>query len=111
MYYKIGEVAEILDVPQSTLRYWEKEFTQAVPKKNSAGTRYYTEENINDLRLIKHLLKDKSLTIEGARLKMKENKSGASHNYEIIEKLKGIKEELLQMRGSFDVIIKDAEEA
>ncbi|MBO4805137.1 MAG: MerR family transcriptional regulator [Paludibacteraceae bacterium] len=110
LYYKIGEVAEILEVTQSTLRYWEKEFPQAMPKKNNAGTRLYTEETLNELRVIKYLLKDKSLKIEGVRLKLKENKTGTAHNYEIIEKLKNIRTELLELRNCFNSIMENAEE-
>lgn len=110
LYYKIGEVAEILEVTQSTLRYWEKEIPEAMPKKNNAGTRLYTEETLNDLRVIKYLLKDKSMKIEGVRLRLKENKTGTSHNYEIIEKLKSIKRELLELRNSFNAIMENAEE-
>lgn len=109
VYYKIGEVAELLDVPQSTLRYWEKEFSEVSPKKNEKGTRFYTEENLKDLRIIKHLLKEKALTIEGTRLKLKENKTDVSNNFEIIEKLKNIREEILELRASFDKIMKNAE--
>lgn len=109
LYYKIGEVEKMVGVAQSALRFWEKEFPEAMPKKNKAGTRAYTEEVIENLRLIKHLLKDKGMTIEGARLRLKENKSGASHNFEIIERLQAIRKEVVQLKESFDIIMKSAE--
>lgn len=110
LYYKIGEVVKILGVPHSTLRFWEDKFPEAMPKKNDAGTRSYTEENLNDFRLIKHLLKEKGMTIEGARQRMRENKSGALHNLEIIEKLQAIRAEIAQLKESFDSISKEQQE-
>jgi len=66
LYYSIGEVSDILGVKKYVLRYWEKEFSSLSPSKNSAGNRVYKEKDINLLKLIKYLLKEKKYTIEGA---------------------------------------------
>jgi DNA-binding transcriptional MerR regulator len=67
LYYSIGEVAELTDLEAHVLRYWETEFEHLRPKKNRAGNRVYTEQDIDLVRRIKHLLRDDKYTIEGAR--------------------------------------------
>lgn len=66
-YYKIGEVSAMLDVPVSTLRYWENEFEQLDPFRTSGGTRKYRPEDVEVCKLIKHLLRDKGLSLEYAK--------------------------------------------
>lgn len=66
LYYSIGEVSKILDVEQHILRYWEKEFTLLKTKKNRAGNRVYSVEDLEFLKLIKNLLEDKNLSIKQA---------------------------------------------
>ena len=94
LYYSIGEVAARFKINESTLRFWEKEFPNIAPRKNKAGARFYKEEDIKKVSLIYHLLKERGMTIAGARKKMKENKDLTEKNYEIVEKLKEIKAEL-----------------
>lgn len=89
-YYKIGEVAKILEVEPYVLRFWEKEFEQLRPVRSSKGQRLYTEEHLTLLKKIKYLLYERKLTIEGARLRLKENER-------VQEKLKGIKKELREI--------------
>ena len=72
-YYKIKEVAEILDVPQSTLRFWEKEFPMIKPIRSSHNIRYYRPQDIELLRIIHYLIKDKGLKIEAAREQLRSN--------------------------------------
>lgn len=67
LYYSIGEVSEITGLEQHVLRYWETEFEELRPRKNRAGRRVYTEEDIAMVRRVQHLLKDEKYTIEGAR--------------------------------------------
>ncbi len=67
MYYTMGEVAAIFDVNQSLIRFYEKEFDVLQPKKNKKGNRYFTPEDIEHLRIIFHLIRDKGYTINGAR--------------------------------------------
>ena len=74
LYYSIGEVAEIFNVNTSLIRFWEKEFPQLKPKLRAKGRRYYTPENVQLLKKIQYLLKDKGLTIKGAKKIIENNK-------------------------------------
>jgi DNA-binding transcriptional MerR regulator len=67
LYFKIGEVSEILGVEPYVLRYWESEFSQLAPKKSGTGHRLYRRKDVELLLRIKHLLYEKKFTIEGAR--------------------------------------------
>ncbi|MFA6779319.1 MAG: MerR family transcriptional regulator [Paludibacteraceae bacterium] len=107
-YYSIGEVAQMLGVNLSLLRFWEKEFPFIAPKKNARGTRLYSNENLNDIKLVYHLVKEKKLTLEGAKKQLKENRDGTVKNHEIILKLKDIKSEITAIKESFDLIISEA---
>lgn len=104
LYYSIGEVAQMFDVNESLLRFWEKEFPIITPKKNSKGTRQYRKEDVENIRLIYHLVKEKGMTLQGARQKLKNNKENTVQTYEIITRLQGIKEELLAMKKELDSI-------
>ena len=94
-YYSIKEVSEMLEIPESTLRYWEKEFKEISPKKNAKGVRHYTVDDIEQIKLVNHLVKEKSLTIKGAKTRMKENPQKTTDTHEIVERLKAVREELL----------------
>ena len=98
MYYSIGEVAEMFDVNESLLRYWEKEFPNIAPKKGSRNVRQYTRENVEQIKLVYHLVKEKGMTLEGAKKALKGNKEGVAKNTELLERLKSIKAELLVIK-------------
>ena len=98
-YYKIGEVAEAFEVNTSLIRFWENEFEILKPKKNKKGNRLFTPEDIKNLQLIFHLVKEKGYTLEGAKNKLKEKPEQATSNHEIILKLQSIKEELLKIKN------------
>jgi len=98
-YYKIGEVAEAFEVNTSLIRFWENEFEILKPKKNKKGNRLFTPEDIKNLQLIFHLVKEKGYTLEGAKNKLKEKQGQATSNHEIILKLQSIKEELLKIKN------------
>ena len=66
-YYSIGEVANAFGVNTSLLRFWEKEFDQIKPKKKQSGIRKYTQEDVKSIQLVYHLVKEKGLTIDGAK--------------------------------------------
>ena len=87
-YYKIKDVAELLDLPPSTLRYWESEFSELRPKRNDGKIRLYTPNDIEQLRVIKFLVKDKQLTIEGAREHLRKNRHASIFQKKILLKLK-----------------------
>ncbi|MDE5567763.1 MAG: MerR family transcriptional regulator [Muribaculaceae bacterium] len=93
-YYKIKEVSEMLGLPASTLRFWESQFSLLKPRRNDGGTRFYTPSDIETLRMIKYLIKDKGLKIEAARDVIKHNHSGISRQQRAVEKLKDIRNRL-----------------
>jgi DNA-binding transcriptional MerR regulator len=84
----------------SLIRYWENQFSILKPKKNKKGNRLFTPKDIDNLHLIYYLVKEKKLTLEGAKLKLKENKENTVQNFEVVKHLKSIKEMLLEIRDS-----------
>jgi len=102
LFYSIGEVAALFNVNESLLRFWEKEFDSIKPKKNSKGTRSYTKEDIEDIRLIYHLVKEKGMTLVGAKKRIKEEKRTVTAQVEVVDRLKKIKEELLIMKSELE---------
>ncbi|MEA1878652.1 MAG: MerR family transcriptional regulator [Bacteroidota bacterium] len=98
VFYSIGEVAEMFELQASTLRYWEQEFSVLKPKRNKKGTRYYTRKDIENLRLIHHLVKERGLTIKGARQKIKENRGDLDNSHAVIKKLQHIRSLLVRIR-------------
>lgn len=94
MYYKISEVAEILDIPQSTLRFWEKKFTLVKPRRNQGKTRFYTPSDIEKIRMIHYLVKEKGLKLEAAEEQLRKNASGVSRRKEALQRLRGVREKL-----------------
>ncbi len=100
LYYSIGEVAAMFNVNPSLIRFWEKEFDIIKPKKNKKGNRFFTVQDIDNFRLIYHLVKEKGLTLQGARKKIKENREDTNNNYEVIKTLTDIKTLLLEIRES-----------
>lgn len=98
-YYKIGEVSKAFDVNASLIRFWEREFDILKPKKNKKGNRLFTADDLANLKIIYHLLKEKGFTIEGAKKKLKEKSPSMEKNHEIISKLEMIKSELLKIKN------------
>lgn len=97
LYYSIREVSEKVDVPASTLRFWEKQFPELSPKKNSGGIRQYTREDIDLITLIHHLVKEKGLTISAARDRLKTSRKAVIDSAEVAERLKSVRDELQAM--------------
>ena len=102
IYYSIGEVADMFEVNVSHIRYWENQFEALKPFKNKKGNRLFTKEDIETIRIIHHFVKERGLTIDGARKKLKENKEDALHNYEIVKRLQDIKQELIEIRDALE---------
>ena len=90
-YYTIGEVATMFDVAPSLIRFWETEFEQIRPKKNKKGNRQYTPKDIETLRTIYHLVKERGYTIQGPREVMKNKPVQSKDKMEIIESLEKVK--------------------
>ena len=101
LYYSIGEVADMFGVNQSLLRFWEKEFPQISPKTTGRGIRQYRKEDVETIGLIYHLVKEKGMTLPGARQRLN-NKEATVRNYEIVNRLKAIKDELLAIKRELD---------
>jgi DNA-binding transcriptional MerR regulator len=98
LYFSIGEVAEKFNLAPSALRFWEKEFDTIKPFKNKKGNRFYTQEDIDHLAIINHLVKERGLTLKGAKAKIKENKDEVDHNFEIVQKLQEIRKYLIEIK-------------
>lgn len=99
LYYSIGEVAKAFDVNTSLIRYWEQEFPIIKPKKNKKGNRYFTQEDIKNLKIIYHLVKEKGYTLDGARIALTTN-AKISETVSIIDRLEFVKSELVKLKES-----------
>jgi len=97
-YYKMGEVAKAFEVNASLIRFWEKEFDILQPKKNKKGNRLFTQEDIKNLKLIYHLVKERGFTLDGAKAKMKKHPKSVRLNLDVITRLERIKAELIRIK-------------
>jgi DNA-binding transcriptional MerR regulator len=100
LYYSIGEVAKMFDVNTSLVRFWEKEFDILKPKKNKKGNRLFTQKDVENLKVIYHLVKERGYTLEGAKKKLRENKGDTIQNEQIVERLKEIRGFLVELRDN-----------
>jgi len=98
-YYSIGEIAKAFDVNASLIRFWDGEFDILKPKKNAKGNRMFTPEDVNNLKLIYHLVKERGFTLEGARTHLKEGQKKTLDKFEIISKLETIKTQLTNIKN------------
>lgn len=103
LYFSIKEVAEHFDVNESLLRFWEKEFDTINPRKTAGGSRQYSRQDIEDISLVYHLVREKGLTLEGARQMLKHKKDEATRKLDVIQRLERIRDELKSMGDEFDV--------
>ncbi|MFY7743708.1 MAG: MerR family transcriptional regulator [Flavobacterium sp.] len=97
-YYSIGELAKAFDVNASLIRFWDKEFDVLKPKKNAKGNRMFTPDDVKNLQLIYHLVKERGFTLDGAKTHLKEGQKKTLDKFEIISKLEGIKAQLQQIK-------------
>lgn len=97
-YYSIGEVAEIMEVNTSLVRFWEKEFDILKPKRNKKGNRLFTQKDLANLKLIYHLVKERGFTLEGAKTKLRENKGDTARVADVVERLKIIRQALMDIK-------------
>ncbi len=98
LYYSIGEVSKAFGVNASLIRFWEKEFDVLQPKKNAKGNRKFTPQDIKNLELIYHLVKERGFTLEGAKTHLKEDKKETLSNFDVIRKLEYVKAQLLELK-------------
>ena len=127
LYYSIKEVSALLKEPESTLRYWEDEFPEAInPSRKDKvrgltklslkerkemksvpkefGVRYYSEGDVDDVRLIQYLIRDCRLTFDGVRMRLKNNKESAEKHAKLLLRLKNIKVELKALGEAFNKV-------
>ncbi len=102
MFYSIGEVAEMIGVNQSLVRYWENQFDALKPHKNKKGTRLFTKEDIDTIKIIHYLVKQRGLTLKGAQQKLKENREETINNFEIVQRLQSVRQQLIEIRDELD---------
>lgn len=96
-YYKISEVAELLSIPASTLRFWESRFTVIKPYRNSHGTRFYTPADIDKIAQIHYLVKERGLKLEAAQEQLRVNPAGIDQRFQTLSRLKDIRRRVQQM--------------
>jgi DNA-binding transcriptional MerR regulator len=94
IYYSISEVADMFEINQSNLRFWEKEFKQLNPRRNSKGTRFYTKEDIEIIKQILFLVNKQNLTLQGAKQKLNKKSDVVAKQQQILERLQNIRSEL-----------------
>lgn len=99
-YFSIGEVATQLNVSTSLIRFWENEFDILKPKKNRKGNRQFTKEDIDSLKLIYHLVKEKGYTLQGAKDMLKSNHNSIQDRLQLVDSLKEIRSFLTEMKNN-----------
>ncbi|MCL2510808.1 MAG: MerR family transcriptional regulator [Bacteroidales bacterium] len=99
LFYPIGEVSRMFDLPITTIRFWENNFSVLKPKKTKKGNRLFTNEDIENLKLIYKLVKEEGYTLSGAETRMKEMKKNAPSNEAVIQRLLQIRKELAMLKA------------
>lgn len=110
MFYTMGEVAEMFDVSQSLLRFWEKQFDVLKPRKNAKGNRQFTPEDVANLKIIYHLVKERKMTLVGAAKHIRDNRNILDRDIQLIEKLQKIRASLVEIRNELDPPLSDGSE-
>ena len=98
-YYSTGEVAKAFNVNASLIRFWYKEFEALKPKKNAKGNRRFTPEDVQNLKLIYNLVKERGYTLEGAKTYLKEQNQKSLNDFDIITKLERVRNELIKIKN------------
>lgn len=97
-YFAIGEVAQMFDVAPSLIRFWESEFDIIAPKKNRKGNRQFTKEDIENVRLIYYLVKEKGFTLQGAKDMLKKDGGNIQNELDMLESLQKVRSFLVELR-------------
>jgi DNA-binding transcriptional MerR regulator len=98
VFFSIGEVAEMVGVTPSSIRYWESSFDELAPRKSGKGTRLFSLDDLETVKFIHHLVKERGMTIKGAQQKLKDNRQETANSWEIVKRLQKIKEELVAIK-------------
>ncbi|MBJ2185043.1 MAG: MerR family transcriptional regulator [Muribaculaceae bacterium] len=102
-YYRIAEVAELVGVPASTLRFWEAQFSDIIkPRRNAGRTRFYRPADIEALRMVHYLLKERGLKLDAARAELARNREGVSRRFEVVERLRSVRSRLLLLQEALE---------
>lgn len=109
MFFSMGEVSEMFDVNPSLIRFWEKRFDILKPRKNAKGNRLFTPEDIENLKLIYHLVKEKGMTLTGAEKYVKDNKNALQRDVQILEHLGRIRAALIEIKSELGAESSDTE--
>lgn len=99
LFYSMGEVAEMFDVNASLIRHWESQFSVIRPKRNKKGNRLFSPQDVENLKLIYHLVKERGMTLDGARRALKGSTSGVARDMELLERLQSIRAQLVEVRN------------
>tara|TARA_B100001057_G_scaffold403929_1_gene416359 strand:+ start:408 stop:743 length:336 start_codon:yes stop_codon:yes gene_type:complete len=102
LYYSIGEVSQMFEVNASLIRFWEKEFSVIRPKKNKKGNRLFTQKDVDNFRLIYHLVKEKGFTLEGAKKQLREKGEAIEKEAEMLKSLKKIRSFLMDLKAELN---------
>lgn len=102
VFFTIGEVADVAGVSASTIRYWESNFDELTPEKSSKGTRLFSREDIEIVKFIHHLVKERGLTIKGAQQKIKDNRQDTINTWEIVKRLQRVRDELIAIKDELE---------
>lgn len=108
LYYTMGQVCEMFDLPSSTIRFWEKRFKILDPRKNAKGNRLFTPTDVENLKLIYHLTKEKKMTLSGAETYMMQRRTAAKGEMSMVEILQKIRATLVEIRQEIDTAEKAA---
>lgn len=101
-FYKIGEVAEMTGIPVTTLRFWEREFTIIKPRRNDRGTRFYTPDDVERIRMIHYLVKHRGLKLDAAQEELRRNPEGVSRKSRAVTRLLEVRSTLCAMIKALD---------
>lgn len=101
-FYRIGDVAELLGLPQSTLRFWEKEMPELRPRRTQGGSRMYSPADIERLQIVRYLTKDKGLKVDAARQHLRANRKQIEKTHRVITRLQDMRRQLEQVLAALD---------
>lgn len=105
MYYAIGEVAEMYGVTTATLRFWESKFPMIRPHKAGRNIRQYTKDDVETIGVIHNLVKVRGMKLEAACEAMQKNRKGVETTTEVIDRLKSVREELMNIKRELDALV------
>ncbi|MFV0291304.1 MAG: MerR family transcriptional regulator [Mangrovibacterium sp.] len=102
IHYSVREVAQILNVSESNVRYWEREFSSIKPYIGGRGVRFFTQQDIDEFQLVKYLVKERKYTIAGAKKKLKENKNDIINKHQMVDRLHVVKTMLQEIKDALE---------